>query len=357
MAEEQIAQAESYKEQGNRFHTEGNYKKALGAYHKVFCYVNGLQAPPADSVAAGGASGSRYIPKERAEDVRKLQQSTRLNMAACYLKLGEHQKCVDACTAALDFGSSSKAFFRRGKARCELRDFGGARADLERARELAPEDPAIPAELRRVRAAFEHGDAAERRQCAKMFPEAAAAAPADAAPADADAAADAAAPASTDASVEVAAPSRDEAVPPPAQAAATSSTAPPPAGVVTPLNLQGADEVRKLDFAVRELKYAWQQTDEDVKIYVAFDQSEELQGGVDESAVEVEFGEWNMLLLIRSSVDGRPPFGLRLGDFHRRVAPDLCRCTVRGSRITVKLMKQAKEHWWSLLQSTPLHAE
>lgn len=104
-----------------------------------------------------------------------------------------------------------KAFFRRGKARCELRDFGGARADLERARELAPEDPAIPAELRRVRAAFEHGDAAERRQCAKMFPEAAAAAPADAAPADADAAADAAAPASTDASVEVAAPSRDEA--------------------------------------------------------------------------------------------------------------------------------------------------
>lgn len=25
------------------------------------------------------------------------------------MKLGEHQKCVDACTAALDFGSSSKA--------------------------------------------------------------------------------------------------------------------------------------------------------------------------------------------------------------------------------------------------------
>ena len=42
-------------------------------------------------------------------------------MAACYLKLEEHQKCVDACAKALELGSSAKAHFRRGQAYLELR--------------------------------------------------------------------------------------------------------------------------------------------------------------------------------------------------------------------------------------------
>merc|ERR1712176_1162163 len=100
------------------------------------------------------------------------------------------------------------------------------------------------------------------------------------------------------------------------------------------------------DIVLQELKYAWQQTDEDIKIYISFDQSDELKDGVDESRVQVEYGEWSILLVICSTVDGRTPLGLRLGDFHRRIAPAKCTCTVRSSRITLKLVKQAKEHWW-----------
>ena len=49
------------------------------------------------------------MPNEKLEEVKKLKQSTHLNMAACYLKLGEHRKCIDACTKALSTSPISKA--------------------------------------------------------------------------------------------------------------------------------------------------------------------------------------------------------------------------------------------------------
>ncbi|CAL1129831.1 unnamed protein product [Cladocopium goreaui] len=55
--------------------------------------------------------------------VRRLKETTRLNMAACYLKLGEHQKCVDACNQALELGQNPKAYFRRAQAYLELSNF------------------------------------------------------------------------------------------------------------------------------------------------------------------------------------------------------------------------------------------
>eukprot|EP00439_Symbiodinium_sp_Y106_P008667 s386_g1.t1 len=46
-----------------------------------------------------------------------------------------------------------------------------------------------------------------------------------------------------------------------------------------------------------ELTYAWQQTDAEVKVYVSFDQAEDLTD-VTESQVQSEFGEWSASLLI-----------------------------------------------------------
>lgn len=387
---EQITQAEAYKDEGNRHYREGNYKRALGAYHKVFCYVNGLQAPadcPADAAGAGfagipgipsGFAPASQIPRESLPAVKMLKQSTRLNMAACYLKLGEHQKCVDACTTALELGSNSKAHFRRGQAYAELRNLTAARNDLEKAHKLAPDDKTVSAELKKLRAGFAKGDENERKQFAKMFAKASAAdegsteaaARAPEAAATSGAAANAVQASASGAAPVVAAhalsgtsaeggPTTDAAAAPAASAASAAvvgATPPAPATVVLPANSEVRDEARKLDVAVRELTYAWQQSEEDVKIYIPFDQSDELKDGVEESRIQVEYAEWSILLVIQSTVEGRTPLGLRLGDFHRRIAPEKCRCTVRDSRITIKLVKQAKEHWWNLLQDLPLHA-
>merc|ERR1719223_395197 len=90
-------------------------------------------------------------------------------MAACYLKVGQHQKCVAACTAALDLGVSSKAHFRRGQAYAELRNFVAAKTDLDKAQELEPGETAIAQELRKLKSSQLRGDEQERKRYAKML--------------------------------------------------------------------------------------------------------------------------------------------------------------------------------------------
>ncbi|CAE8584070.1 unnamed protein product [Polarella glacialis] len=172
----QLEEAESYKQQGNARFKEQNFRGALGSYHKVFCYVNGLQIPGERNEASSytemmgkSSAAGRHVPGEKVEDVKRLKQSTHLNMAACYLKLEEYKKCIDACSKALSTGSLSKAYFRRGQANLELGNLDEAKSDFERARDLAPEDPAIEKELRRLRVAFSQHDAKEKKKFAKMF--------------------------------------------------------------------------------------------------------------------------------------------------------------------------------------------
>eukprot|EP00419_Tripos_fusus_P004280 CAMPEP_0172682442 /NCGR_PEP_ID=MMETSP1074-20121228/18173_1 /TAXON_ID=2916 /ORGANISM="Ceratium fusus, Strain PA161109" /LENGTH=368 /DNA_ID=CAMNT_0013501127 /DNA_START=12 /DNA_END=1114 /DNA_ORIENTATION=- len=364
-AVEQLRQGEAYKEEGNRWFKEANYKRALGAYHKVFCYVNGLQVPSDREISSGDTGSQRgRLPKERAEDLRALKQSTKLNMAACYLKVGEHQKCVDACTAALELGASSKAHFRRGQAYAELRNFVAAKTDLEKAQELEPDESAIAQELRKLKNSQLRGDEQERKRYAKMLGggtdgEAALAGtereavPTDQDPAPTGEASDSHSQAEAASSTCVST-SPSAVAEPPLSMAPASAPATVSGTLVQPSVPECLDEASRPQCAVRELTYAWVQSDDDVKIYVPFDQSEELSGGVDESRVKVEFGEWSALLVINGTAEGKPPLGLRLGDFHRRIAPERCTCTVRGSRITLKLVKQVTERWWNLLQRAPL---
>lgn len=173
----QLEQAEVFKNEGNALFKEGNYKKALGKYWKVFCYVNGLQIPGesnqsmdlANVVKAKNVQGSQ-VPADKVDSVKRLKQSTYLNMAACYLKTQDHHKCVDACTKALAAdGPISKAYFRRGQAHLELRNLDEAKEDFEQARKLEPGDQAVEAQLRRLKQAFAQHDAKEKKKYARMF--------------------------------------------------------------------------------------------------------------------------------------------------------------------------------------------
>merc|ERR1719336_2158633 len=110
------------------------------------------------------------VPADRVGSVKRLKQSTYLNMAACYLKTQDHHKCVDACTKALAADApSSKAYFRRGQAHLELRNLDEAKEDFEQAKRLEPGDQAVERELRRLKQAFAQHDAKEKKKYAKMF--------------------------------------------------------------------------------------------------------------------------------------------------------------------------------------------
>lgn len=320
---------------------EGNHKKALSAYHKVFCYINGLQPQTGNAPV-----GSNSIPMDKVEDVKKLKLASHLNMAACYLKLEEPHKCVQACTKAIDVSAmSSKAFFRRAQGQAELRNFGDARMDLQRARELSPKNREVAAELHRLKAMTTKTDEDERKQFGGFL---------DKGPKEADTV-----PTMKDdagqeeASLATSAPQTPEAVERPEQDGkheAPEEAEERPAPPERTIDVDAQDEARRLDITVRPLTYAWEQTEETVKIYIPFDQSEELEGGVDRDRVTHDFGEWNILVVIESEVEGRPPLGLRLGDFQQRIDPRKSKCVVRSSRISITLVKREKSHWFNLLQ-------
>jgi len=312
MAEEQLAEAEKLKVEGNRHHQEGNYKKALGAYHKVFCYINGLVAPPVNQELV--SLSSNHIPRERVEEVHRLKEATKLNMAACYLKLEEHQKCVDACTQALELGKNPKAYFRRAQAFLELRNFSAAEADLDRAESAGA--GLSTSTLRHALRTAQRGGTEERKRCAAML------------------------------EVE-----KIPAAAPPTETPLAETPTPARAEKPREVDLSVPDEANKLQMAVRELTYAWQQTDAEVKVYIPFDQSEELTK-VQQSQVQVDFGEWSASVLIQLEGSKKPPFGLRLTDFFRRLNPEKCSWHLRSSRITLRCVKREAEHWWNLLQKS-----
>mmetsp|Transcript_7675 Transcript_7675/g.16884 ORF Transcript_7675/g.16884 Transcript_7675/m.16884 type:complete len:188 (-) Transcript_7675:78-641(-) len=172
--EEQIAEAEQFKQRGNEFVKEKDYKKALGSYHKVFLYINYLQVPGERSEASGytdlmGKGSQPKVPIERIEDVKRLKQSTNLNMGLCYLKTNQYEKCVTACTKALAEGDLAKAFFRRGEAHLELGNLDEARQDLKAAERLEPESREIAIQLQRLKKAEAQQDAKEKKCFARMF--------------------------------------------------------------------------------------------------------------------------------------------------------------------------------------------
>merc|ERR1711948_222737 len=116
-----------------------------------------------------GKSNENQVPPEKIDDLKKLKQSTHLNMAACYLKTSQPQKCIASCTKALADGDNTKALVRRGQAYLELRQLDEAKADFERAKLLEPANAAIEQELKRLKVAFKQHDQKEKEKYKGMF--------------------------------------------------------------------------------------------------------------------------------------------------------------------------------------------
>mmetsp|Transcript_36966 Transcript_36966/g.85273 ORF Transcript_36966/g.85273 Transcript_36966/m.85273 type:complete len:544 (+) Transcript_36966:101-1732(+) len=86
------------------------------------------------------------------DDVKTLKLGLLNNKALCHIKMQEPEKAVAASEEALKVDPKSfKAFYRRGQARSELKEYAQAVVDMRRASELNPSDKAISTELSRLR--------------------------------------------------------------------------------------------------------------------------------------------------------------------------------------------------------------
>ncbi|XP_047330537.1 peptidyl-prolyl cis-trans isomerase PASTICCINO1 [Impatiens glandulifera] len=102
---------------GNRLFKEGKFELAKAKYDKVLREFNHVNPQDDDE-------GKEF------SDTRNLLH---LNVAACYLKLGESRKSIEACNKVLDTNPVHvKGLYRRGMAYMSLGDFEDARNDFNK---------------------------------------------------------------------------------------------------------------------------------------------------------------------------------------------------------------------------------
>ncbi|GET90410.1 hypothetical protein, unknown function [Leishmania tarentolae] len=101
---------------------------------------------------------------------REISLSCYLNIASCSVKLGLWKNAVNNCTNALDLvPDHPKALFRRGQAYNALKEYEEAVADLEKAKAVSQDDPAVVAELNKAKVSLEAEKAKTKKMFAKMF--------------------------------------------------------------------------------------------------------------------------------------------------------------------------------------------
>ncbi|KAJ6755833.1 PEPTIDYL-PROLYL CIS-TRANS ISOMERASE PASTICCINO1 [Salix purpurea] len=109
-------EAEKIRTTGNRLFKEGKFELAKAKYEKVLREFNHVN--PQDD-----EEGKVFL------NTRNLLN---LNVAACYLKLGECRKSIETCNKVLEANPAhAKALYRRGMAYMEVGDFEEARSDFE----------------------------------------------------------------------------------------------------------------------------------------------------------------------------------------------------------------------------------
>lgn len=87
------------------------------------------------------------------------------NRAACFLAIGEDDKCVSDCTRALElfypvvpsnYTSRAKVFVRRGTAYANVGELGLAQQDFNAALKLSPDDEKLKEDYAKIKAAYEN---------------------------------------------------------------------------------------------------------------------------------------------------------------------------------------------------------
>ncbi|KAL3639470.1 G1/S-specific cyclin pas1 [Castilleja foliolosa] len=108
---------EKIKGTGNRLFKEGKYELAKAKYDHVLREFNHVN--PQDD--------------DEGKEFSETRNLLHLNMAACWLKMGEFKKSIESCNKVLDTNPvHSKALYRRGMAYMAAGDFEEARADFNK---------------------------------------------------------------------------------------------------------------------------------------------------------------------------------------------------------------------------------
>ncbi|XP_058109380.1 peptidyl-prolyl cis-trans isomerase PASTICCINO1 [Magnolia sinica] len=150
-----MEEADKIKNTGNRLFKEGKFELAKAKYEKVLREYNHVN--PQDD--------------EEGKIFLNSRNSLHLNVAACYQKMGECRKSIEACNKVLD-GSPAhvKALYRRGVAYMSAGDFDEARSDFKMMIEVdKSSEPDATAALMKLRQKEQEVEKKAKKQFKGLF--------------------------------------------------------------------------------------------------------------------------------------------------------------------------------------------
>lgn len=153
---EKLESAEDCRQKGNAFFKNGEFKKALLQYSRVFAYTTGLRAEDPQMAQYQSALKRDTPSSEEAAAIDALQLAVRSNMGLCCLRLKQGAKALEHLDKVLAKDpENEKALCNRGKALILVSDLDKAKECLTRAATLYPANQTVARELARLPALFE----------------------------------------------------------------------------------------------------------------------------------------------------------------------------------------------------------
>ncbi|KAJ2194815.1 peptidyl-prolyl cis-trans isomerase cpr6 [Coemansia sp. RSA 530] len=154
------------KASGNDEFKQGNLEAAIAKYTKGLRYLREMIVFDKDNDPED---------KLRPQFVT-LRVPIMLNRAMCNLKLNKFEDAIKDCTFVLEIKDKeitqkdrTKAYFRKGSANRQLKQYEQARDDLKKAKELDPTDKAIANELILAESAVKEREMKEKQMYTKLF--------------------------------------------------------------------------------------------------------------------------------------------------------------------------------------------
>ncbi|CAD8105266.1 unnamed protein product [Paramecium sonneborni] len=125
--QEKIKMAQQYKDEGNQYFKNQDWKKALTCYHKVFLYINGLISQ--ENELAQYAK-NQLTTQEETNIIQQLKCQTFGNMAQVYINQQKYDKGREVAKKSLEINKNIKVLYRLAICNIELNNLDEAKEQL-----------------------------------------------------------------------------------------------------------------------------------------------------------------------------------------------------------------------------------
>ncbi|XP_075066695.1 peptidyl-prolyl cis-trans isomerase FKBP4 [Mixophyes fleayi] len=153
-SEEKVEQGGLVKERGTQYFKAGRFRQAIIQYKKIILWLE-------------HESG---LSEQEDAKAKSLVLAASLNLAACYLKLGEHRPALEQCNKALEFQpNNEKGLFRRAEAYMGVNELDLARDDFVKVIQLYPGNKVARTQLGLCQQRLRQQHQREKKIYANMF--------------------------------------------------------------------------------------------------------------------------------------------------------------------------------------------